>query len=161
MAEAAVPEWSQGFQILTDTQGVDFTSYIQRLLATLRRNWYAVMPESAELGDKGMVYTTFQINRDGSVPSPDPTARIHFRQGAARQRRNVRHPRFESLRAVALRNSRGRSSAFALSFSTIFLPTPSSEDRAASMNRTQVIGVLLLASIVLLVLLLRYWKFTG
>ncbi len=30
------------------------------------------MPESAMLGDKGIVSTTFQINRDGGVPSPDP-----------------------------------------------------------------------------------------
>lgn len=59
-------------QILSDPQGVDFTSYIQRLLATLRRNWEAVMPESVFLGDRGVVYTTFQINPDGSVPSPDP-----------------------------------------------------------------------------------------
>jgi hypothetical protein len=61
-----------GAQILTPTEGVDFTSYIQRLLATIKRNWYAVMPESAMMGEKGMVSTTFQINRDGSVPSPDP-----------------------------------------------------------------------------------------
>jgi outer membrane biosynthesis protein TonB len=59
-------------QILSDTQGVDFNPYIQRLLATLKRNWMAVMPESAYMGDKGIVYTTFQINPDGSVPSPDP-----------------------------------------------------------------------------------------
>lgn len=61
-----------GYQILSDTQGVDFTAYIQRLLATLKRNWDAVMPESAYMGDKGVVYTTFQINPDGSVPAPDP-----------------------------------------------------------------------------------------
>lgn len=66
------PGMEPGATLLTDPQGVDFTSYIQRLLATLKRNWYAVMPESAELGDKGVVGTTFQINRDGSVPSPDP-----------------------------------------------------------------------------------------
>jgi outer membrane biosynthesis protein TonB len=66
------PGMEPGATILTDTQGVDFTSYIQRLLATLKRNWETVMPESALLGDKGMVYTTFQINHDGSVPSPDP-----------------------------------------------------------------------------------------
>lgn len=59
-------------QILTPTEGVDFNSYIQRLLAVLRRNWYAIMPESAYMGDKGVVFTTFQINRDGSVPYPDP-----------------------------------------------------------------------------------------
>ena len=61
-----------GAQILSDTQGVDFNPYIQRLLATLKRNWYAVMPESALMGDKGVVYTTFQINPDGSVAPPDP-----------------------------------------------------------------------------------------
>jgi len=66
------PGMTPGATILTPTEGVDFTSYIQRLLETLRRNWYAVMPESAMLGDKGLVSTTFQINRDGSIPSPDP-----------------------------------------------------------------------------------------
>jgi hypothetical protein len=30
-----------------------------------------------------------------------------------------------------------------------------------SVNRTQVFGALILASLVLLVLLLRYWKFSG
>jgi hypothetical protein len=69
---ATGPGMAQGFQILSDTQGVDFTSYIQRLLATLKRNWDAVMPESAYLGDRGIVYTTFQINPDGSIPPPDP-----------------------------------------------------------------------------------------
>lgn len=59
-------------QILTPTEGVDFSSYIQRLLASIKRNWEAVMPESARMGDRGMVYTTFQINRDGSIPPPDP-----------------------------------------------------------------------------------------
>jgi hypothetical protein len=29
------------------------------------------------------------------------------------------------------------------------------------MNRTQVVGILILAAIVLIVLLLRYWKFAG
>jgi len=66
------PGMGQGAQILSDTQGVDFTSYIQRLLATLKRNWETVMPESALMGDKGLVYTTFSINPDGSVHAPDP-----------------------------------------------------------------------------------------
>ena len=66
------PGMQPGAQILTPTEGVDFSSYIQRLLATLKRNWYAVMPQSAMMGDKGMVSTTFQINRDGSIPAPDP-----------------------------------------------------------------------------------------
>jgi TonB C terminal len=61
-----------GAEILSDTQGVDFNPYITRLLATLKRNWLAVMPESARW-DKGVVFTTFQINPDGSVSAPDPT----------------------------------------------------------------------------------------
>lgn len=58
--------------ILTPTEGVDFNSYIQRMLATIKQNWDAVMPQSAMLGDKGVVYITFQINPDGSVEAPDP-----------------------------------------------------------------------------------------
>ena len=69
----AGPGIGRGYQILSDTQGVDFSNYINRLLATLRRNWEPLIPESAHLGDKGVVYTTFQINSDGSVPRPDPT----------------------------------------------------------------------------------------
>jgi TonB C terminal len=61
----------QGVSILSDTQGVDFNPYITRLLATLKRNWLYVMPESARW-DRGIVYTTFQINPDGSVSPPDP-----------------------------------------------------------------------------------------
>jgi hypothetical protein len=60
-------------QILSDTQGVDFSSYIQRLLATLQRNWEAVMPESAMMGDRGITATIFKIAPDGSVIPPDPT----------------------------------------------------------------------------------------
>jgi TonB family protein len=67
------PGVGQGYQILSDTQGFDFSAYIQRLLAALKRNWIAVMPESVNMGDKGMVFTTFQINKDGSVTAPDPT----------------------------------------------------------------------------------------
>jgi TonB family protein len=66
------PGMQPGVSILTPTEGVDFSSYIQRLLATVRRNWYAVMPESALMGDKGVVMITFRINRDGTVPPPDP-----------------------------------------------------------------------------------------
>jgi hypothetical protein len=66
------PGMGQGAQILSDTQGVDFSAYITRLLATLRRNWEVVMPESARMGDNGVVYTTFTIYPNGSVQAPDP-----------------------------------------------------------------------------------------
>ncbi|MFZ0523692.1 MAG: TonB C-terminal domain-containing protein [Candidatus Acidiferrales bacterium] len=55
--------------ILTPTDGVDFNSYIARLVARVRQNWYAVMPESAYLGDKGIVAITFRINHDGTFPA--------------------------------------------------------------------------------------------
>ncbi len=66
------PGMQGGVSVLTPTDGVDFSSYIQRLVATVRRNWYAVMPESAYMGEKGIVSITFRINTDGSIPSPDP-----------------------------------------------------------------------------------------
>ncbi len=59
-------------QILTPTEGVDFNDYIQRVIASVKRNWYAVMPESAQLGDRGVVVLEFSIHRDGSVPSNEP-----------------------------------------------------------------------------------------
>jgi TonB family protein len=48
--------------------GVDFRPYLIQILATVRRNWYAVMPEVARLGRQGKVVIQFAINRDGSVP---------------------------------------------------------------------------------------------
>jgi hypothetical protein len=65
------PGLGAGVSILSDTQGVDFSNYITRLLAALKRNWLAIMPESARW-DKGVVYTTFQVNPDGSIGSSDP-----------------------------------------------------------------------------------------
>jgi len=34
----------------------------------VRRNWYAVIPEAARLGQKGRVAIVFEILKDGSVP---------------------------------------------------------------------------------------------
>jgi len=59
-------------EMLTDPQGVDFQSYLQRVYVTVKRNWFAVMPASVELGEKGIVVLTFRIMRDGSVPSNEP-----------------------------------------------------------------------------------------
>jgi outer membrane biosynthesis protein TonB len=66
------PGMGEQAQILSDPQGVDFSNYIQRLLATLKRNWMAIMPESAMMGDRGLTSTTFKIRPDGSVVPPDP-----------------------------------------------------------------------------------------
>jgi outer membrane biosynthesis protein TonB len=59
-------------EILTPTEGVDFSTYIARVLASVKRNWYAVMPESAQLGDKGKVVLQFRIMRNGVVPDQEP-----------------------------------------------------------------------------------------
>ena len=59
-------------EMLTPTEGVDFTNYIARVLASVKRNWYAVMPESARLGDRGRVVLQFRIMRNGVVPDAEP-----------------------------------------------------------------------------------------
>lgn len=67
----------QGFagnavEILTPTEGVDFSTYIARVLASVKRNWYSVMPESARLGDQGKVVLQFRIMQNGVVPEQEP-----------------------------------------------------------------------------------------
>lgn len=71
------PGGGQGYlggtvQMLTPTEGVDFSNYLARVLASVRRNWYAVIPESARLGERGMVVIQFRIMRNGQVPYPEP-----------------------------------------------------------------------------------------
>ena len=59
---------TEGPIILSDTKGVDFGPYLARIVYTVRRNWYYVIPESARLGEKGRVGVVFEILKDGSVP---------------------------------------------------------------------------------------------
>jgi hypothetical protein len=61
-----------GLTMLTPDQGVDFNNYLARVYASVKRNWFAVMPESVYLGDKGIVVLHFKIMRNGSVPVDDP-----------------------------------------------------------------------------------------
>ncbi len=55
-------------ELLSDPMGVDFKPYLIRVLAAVRRNWFAVIPESARLGRRGRVVIQFSINKAGSVP---------------------------------------------------------------------------------------------
>jgi TonB family protein len=55
-------------ELLSDPQGVDFRPYLMQILTTVRRNWFAVIPESARLGRSGRVQIQFAISRDGGVP---------------------------------------------------------------------------------------------
>jgi TonB family protein len=61
---------SQGsnLQLLSDPLGVDFRPYLTQILATVRRNWMAIIPESVHLGRRGKVAIQFSINRVGGVP---------------------------------------------------------------------------------------------
>ena len=52
--------------ILSDTQGVDFGPYLQRILQDVRENWYRLIPESAEM-KKGKLAIEFAITKDGKV----------------------------------------------------------------------------------------------
>lgn len=55
-------------ELLSDPMGVDFRPYLLRILATVRRNWFAVIPEGVRLGQKGTVAIQFAISKDGHVP---------------------------------------------------------------------------------------------
>ncbi len=61
--------------MLSPTEGLDWSSYLDRVVASVRRNWLSIIPESARMGEKGLVYIDFEIARDGSVPPAEPTLR--------------------------------------------------------------------------------------
>lgn len=52
--------------ILSDTQGVDFGPYLQRILQNVRENWYHLIPESVEM-KKGKLAIEFAIMKNGDV----------------------------------------------------------------------------------------------
>ena len=58
-----------GVDILSDTMGVDFGPYMQRVIAATYRSWLPLIPESARppLDKQGKVGIEFRINPDGSV----------------------------------------------------------------------------------------------
>ncbi len=55
-------------ELLSDPRGVDFKPYLIRPWPSVKRNWMAVIPESARLGRRGRVVIQFVISSDGSVP---------------------------------------------------------------------------------------------
>jgi TonB family protein len=71
-AQGGGGSYGNGYEILTPTEGVDFSDYMARVVAAVRRNWYAVMPESAQLGDRGRVALQFRIMKNGGVPDGEP-----------------------------------------------------------------------------------------
>jgi TonB family protein len=63
-----LPRPQNSLELLSDTQGVDFKPYLIRILALVRQNWFAVLPESVRLGNRGTVLLQFVIDRNGQVP---------------------------------------------------------------------------------------------
>lgn len=56
-------------ELLSDPRGVDFRPYLTQVLAAVRRNWFAVIPESARMGmTRGRTLIQFSVARNGSVP---------------------------------------------------------------------------------------------
>ncbi|HEY6763916.1 MAG TPA: TonB family protein [Candidatus Sulfotelmatobacter sp.] len=53
-------------EILSDTQGVDFGPYLQRILQEVKEHWYSLIPESAQM-KKGKLAIEFAITKDGQV----------------------------------------------------------------------------------------------
>lgn len=55
--------------VLSDTMGVDFGPYLQRVLHDVKMNWYNLIPEAARapLLRKGKVSIEFAITKEGSV----------------------------------------------------------------------------------------------
>ena len=62
-----------GLTMLTPTQGVDFSGYLNRLYYRVKSNWFSAMPESALMGDRGRVVVQFRIERDGTILFPGET----------------------------------------------------------------------------------------
>jgi TonB family protein len=60
---------SDGAEILTDTMGVDFGPYLQRIVSIVRQNWYNLMPPSVypPIRKQGKLALEFVILKDGKV----------------------------------------------------------------------------------------------
>ncbi len=54
-------------ELLSDPMGADFKPYLMQVLALVRQKWFAVWPESARLGNRGVVQIEFIIDNTGRV----------------------------------------------------------------------------------------------
>jgi TonB family protein len=63
------PGSAGGAEILSDTMGVDFNPYLQRIVYDTERAWWPIIPEIARspLNKQGRVLIRFKIMKDGSV----------------------------------------------------------------------------------------------
>jgi TonB family protein len=72
------PAAQGALEITSDTMGVDFGPYLNRVLHDVKQNWYSLIPESAmaPLLKKGEVSIEFVITKDGKV------AGMHYVSGS-------------------------------------------------------------------------------
>ena len=54
-------------ELKSDPMGVDFRPYMLQVIAAVRRNWFAVYPEAARLGQRGQVVLQFAVVKQGLV----------------------------------------------------------------------------------------------
>ena len=52
--------------ILSDTQGIDFGPYLQRVIQEVRENWFSLIPASEQM-KKGKLAIEFAIAKDGRL----------------------------------------------------------------------------------------------
>lgn len=57
---------SGNVEILSDTQGLDFRAYVGHLWLDVQQNWYAAIPQSAQVRH-GILVIEFSIMKDGKV----------------------------------------------------------------------------------------------
>jgi TonB family protein len=68
LQSASPQKTASSLELLSDPQGVDFRPYLVQVLASVKRNWQSVFPESARFGRQGRVAIQFAISKSGSVP---------------------------------------------------------------------------------------------
>jgi TonB family protein len=60
-------------EILTPTQGVNFTGFVQSLFDSVKQSWYAKIPDEAKTQKQnGKVLIRFVVRRDGSLEKGSP-----------------------------------------------------------------------------------------
>jgi outer membrane biosynthesis protein TonB len=59
-------------EMLTDTGGVDFNSYLRELYISVKKRWFANMPPSIEKGQKGINAVEFRVTQDGHLAKEFP-----------------------------------------------------------------------------------------
>jgi TonB family protein len=55
-------------EMRTDTEGVDFNSYLRDVYLSVKKRWLTKMPPSIEKGQQGKNTVEFRVLQDGSLP---------------------------------------------------------------------------------------------